>query len=198
VCLTRFFMKYTNSLSAADATTLLTTLSGSWETRFAPLTPSAYSLVAVSVTDLGSRTGVESTLVTSHSGTNVDPGISASAAFVMSAHVALRYRGGHSRVYIPGLTNALLADQNTWTVAAQGQVFTAWTGMIADLAASPPVSVGAMSNVTVRYISSDKADFPTPPSPWDPPYLLATPMVMPITSWSSNPQLGSQRRRNQQ
>jgi len=70
--------------------------------------------------------------------------------------------------------------------------------MLSDLATSPPVGVGAMSQVVVRYISSNKADFPTPPEPFEPPYLLPTPMVLPITSWVSNPQFASQRRRNQQ
>jgi hypothetical protein len=55
-----------------------------------------------------------------------------------------------------------------------------------------------MSQVVVRYYSSNKADFNPVPSPWEPPYLLASPMVLPVTSWTSNPQFGSQRRRNQQ
>jgi hypothetical protein len=198
VCLTRFFMKYTNALSTTDATTLLQTLAASWNSRFSGITATTYSLIAVSVTDLGSRTGVESSLVTSHPGNSANPGIAASAAFIMSAHVALRYRGGHSRVYLPGLETSLLQDQNTWSITGQSQVFSAWTGMLGDLQASPPVGVGAMTQVAVRYYSSNKADFPTPPSPWEPPYLLPTPMALPISSWSSNPQLGSQRRRNQQ
>lgn len=197
VTLTRFFMSYTNALSATDATTLLTTLATSWNTRMAPFTSSLYTLTACSVNDLGSRTGVESTLVVSHVGQGGGGG-GAATSFVMSAHVALKYRGGHSRVYIPGVESTFLADQNTWSAASQGTVFSAWTGMLGDLATSPPVGVGAMSQVTVRYISSDKADFPTPPDPFVPPYLLATPMVLPVTSWSSNPQVGSQRRRNQQ
>lgn len=198
LCLTRFFMKYSLALSAPDATTLATTLATSWNTRFAPIVSTSYSLVGVNVNDLGSRTGVETTLTVAHAGTDANPGISASAAFVMSAHVSLKYRGGHSRVYIPGLNNSLLSDQNTWSVAAQGQVFTAWTGMLSDLANSPPVAVGTLTQVTVRYISSNKADFPSGSEPPTFPALLPTPMVLGINSWSSNQQLGSQRRRNQQ
>jgi hypothetical protein len=191
-------MKYTNSLSSTDATTLLTTLAGSWNTRFAGYTGASYSLTAVSVNDLGSRTGVESQLVVSHQGTAAVDGGTAGVAFVVSAKCALKYRGGHSRVYLPGITATAQADRNTWSATGQGTVFTAWTGMLSDLAASPPVAVGALSQVVVRYISSNKADFPTPPTPWEPPYLLATPMIMPVTSWQTNPQVASQRRRNQQ
>jgi hypothetical protein len=191
-------MKYTLALSSTDATTLLTTLAGAWNTEMAGLTGPDYTLNAVSVNDLGSRTGVESTLVVSHVGTNVNHGIAASAAFVMSAHVALKYRGGHSRVYIPGIASTFLTDTNTWSAGGQGSVFSAWTGMLSTLTTSPPVGVGALSQVTVRYISSNKADFPSGSEPSEFPALLPTPMVLGVTSWSSNPQLGSQRRRNQQ
>ena len=195
---TRFHMKYTNSLSSTDATTLLNTLATSWTTRFAPLTGTAYTLVGTAVNDLDSRTGVEVGLVVSHPGTAASQGGQAATSFVMSAKTALKYRGGHSRVYIPGISISNLADSNTWSTAAQGTVFTAWTGMLADLATSPPVGVGAMSQVVVRYISSNKADFTPAPPQTPPPWLLPTPMILPITSWVSNPQVGSQRRRNQQ
>lgn len=196
--LTRFHMKYTNSLSATDATTLLTTLGTSWNTRMAPDTGPNWTLSQVSVNDLDSRTGVQVGLPVSHVGTAPQSGGGAAVCFIMSAKTALKYRGGHSRVYIPGISQQIWADNNSWTVGAQGTIFTAWTGMLADLAASPPVGVGAMSQVVVRYYSSDKADFNPVPSPWEPPYLLATPLILPITSWVANPQFGSQRRRNQQ
>lgn len=198
VAVNRFHMKYTNSISSTDATTLLTTLAGSWNTRMAPLTANNYTLVAVSLNDLNSRTGVQSQLVVSHPGSASGSNGSAALSFVMSAKTALKYRGGHSRVYIPGISLNEATDANTWSPAGQGLVFTAWTGMLGDLATSPPVGVGAMSQVVVRYQSSNKADFPTPPAPWAPPYLLEPPLVLPVTSWQSNPQFGSQRRRNQQ
>lgn len=191
-------MKYTNTLGSTDASTLLGTLSTSWVTRMGPLTSTNYTLVQVSVNDLGSRTGVQVGLPTSHVGSAPGANSYAALSFVMSAKTALKYRGGHSRVYIPGISTAESSDANTWSAGGQAAVFTAWTGMLGDLATSPPPTVGAMSNVVVRYYSSNKADFPTPPDPFVPPYLLATPMVLPVTSWVSNPQYGSQRRRNQQ
>jgi hypothetical protein len=197
-CLTRFHMKYTNTISSTDATTLLTTLATSWNTRLAPITMNQYTLNQVSINDLDSRTGVESGLVVSHPGTSAGTGFGAAVAFVMSAKTALKYRGGHSRVYIPGINVGEASDQNTWSAAGQGTVFSAWTGMLADLASSPPVGVGAMSQVVVRYISSNKADFPSGTPTPDPPWLLPSPMVLPIAAWVSNPQFGSQRRRNQQ
>jgi hypothetical protein len=198
LCQTSFFMKYTLAMSAADSLTLCTTLAASWNTRMAPQTIPAYSLVRTSVNDLGSRTGVETFLVVAHPGTAAAVAVQAATCFVMSAKVALKYRGGHSRVYIPGITTANESDSNTWSPAGQGLIFTAWTGMLSDLTTSPPVGVGGMSEVVVRYQSSNKADFPPNAQPPSFPALLNPPLVLPITSWATNPQFGSQRRRNQQ
>lgn len=195
ITLTRFFMKYSLAVSQADALTLVTTLASSWNTRFASITASNYSLIQTSVIDLGSRTGVNVFLPVSHPGTGA-AGQSAAVSFIMSAKVPLRYRGGHSRVYIPGIQATEQSDANSWSVAAQGVLNTAWTGMLSDLASSPPIGVGSLTQVTVRFISSDKRDFNPPPATL--PALLEPPMVLAINSWAPNPQLGSQRRRNQQ
>lgn len=198
IALTSFHMKYTVAMSAADELTLITTLAASWNTRMAPVTDPHYTLIQASVNDLGSRTGAENFLPVSHPGTAAGNPLGAAVSFVMSAKTTLKYRGGHSRVYIPGITASEEADQNSWSAAGQGAVFTAWTGMLSDLAASPPAGVGALSQVVVRYISSNKADFPPASPPATLPALLNPPMVLAITSWQPNPQFGSQRRRNQQ
>jgi hypothetical protein len=198
VCLTRFHMKYTGAVSATDATTMCTTVGTSWNTRLAPLCGSQATLIDVQIEDLGSKTGVNVVVPVSHAGTSGSGAVPASVAFVMSAHVAFRYRGGHSRVYLAGLNTTLLTDVNTWSVTAQGSVNTAWTGILADLVASPPVAVGSLSAVVVHAYSSNPADFGGTPPTTKPPWPLATPVTYPVTSWSTNPQAGSQRRRNQQ
>jgi hypothetical protein len=117
---------------------------------------------------------------------------------VVSGHVALRYRGGHCRVYIPALANGQLTDSNTWSTTFQATLFTAWTGIMSDLMSSPPIAVGALSPVAVHQYSSNHADFPDGVPTTKPPWPLADPTTYAITSWSVNPQVGSQRRRNQQ
>lgn len=198
LCQTRFFMKYTGAIGGTDAGTLTTTIAASWATRLAPQTGSDYTLEAVACEDLDSKTGVNIVTPVSHAGTAVQIGIPVGSAFVMSAHVAFRYRGGHSRVYLPGISRQSLADTNTWTVGAQGSVFTAWTGILSDLTTSPPTNVGTLSQVTVHAYSSNVKDFPNGHPTTKPPWPLDTPVTYPISSWSSNPQVGSQRRRNQQ
>lgn len=197
VCLTAFHMKYTIALSQGDALTLLTTLTGSWVTRLAAQVASNYTLIGADVNDLGSRTGVQVFLPVSHTGGGA-AGQAAAVCFVISAKTPLKYRGGHSRVYLPGIQTTDESDANTWGTTAQGAVFTGWTTMLSDLASSPPSGVGALSQVVVRYISSNKADFPPGSPPATFPALLQPPMVLAVNSWATNPQFGSQRRRNQQ
>lgn len=197
--LNRFFMKYAGSISAGDATTMVGTVASSWATRMAPNTSPQCSLIQVSLNDMGSNTGVDVGPPVAEVGTGPDTGTVAGAAFIMSAHVALKYRGGHSRVYLPGMNHAGLADANTWTAAFSAAVSTAWTGILHDLAASPPPAVGALTQVAVHQYSSNLKDFGgTAPSTKPPPWPLTDPATIVITGWSANPQVGSQRRRNQQ
>jgi hypothetical protein len=198
-CLTRFFMQYTGAAGSVDVTTLCGTMAASWATRLAPNTGSDYQLSATQIEDMDSKTGVNVIVPTSHAGTATQTGITAGAAFIMSAHVAFRYRGGHSRVYIPGITTQDLADKNSWTVGSQGTISTAWTGILSDLATSPPIAVGTLSQIAVHAYSSNVQDFGgQPPSTHKPPWPLPVPVKYAISSWSANPQVGSQRRRNQQ
>lgn len=198
LCNTSFYMKYTNSLSQADATTLLNTLSASWNTRLAPLTAPQYQLAFVRAIDLNSQSGVVVQIPAVHVGTAAGSAVTAGVSLVLQAKVAFRYRGGHPRVYLCGMSQNNLSDQNTWNATFQGTIVTAWTGMLGDLATTPPVGVGAMSQVYWHTHSSNKNDFPGGVPTTKPPWPLATPVSHPITSWATNPQVASQRRRNQQ
>lgn len=198
IALNRFFMKYTGAVGGTDATTMLSTLVTSWGTRIAPQVSTTNTLVQVSCLDLGSKTGVNVFVPASHAGGAASPSLAAGVAVVISAKISFRYRGGHPRVYLAGIGNVCLQDTNTLTTAFQGSIFTAWTGMLSDLTASPPPAVGAISEVSVHAYSSNPVNFPGGVPTTKPPWPLASPQTYPITSWAVNPQVGSQRRRNQQ
>lgn len=198
LCNTSFDMKYTNGLTQTDAGTLLTALASSWNTHFAPITDPAYSLVFVRVIDLNSQSGVVVQQASVHVGTAVGGPISAAASLVMSGKVAFRFRGGHFRAYIPGISRSELSDQNTWNPTFLPVASAAWTALQTDLNAASPVGVGPMIPIGWHTHSSNKTDFPSGVPTTKPPWPLATPVGHPITSWVANPQVGSQRRRNQQ
>jgi hypothetical protein len=163
-----------------------------------PQLATSCNLFEVRVTDLNSQSGVVVTVGVSHPGTSAGTPMTAAACVVLQAHVAFRFRGGHFRVYLPGLQGNLLSDLNTLNPVPAAALLAAWTGMLSDIANAPPVGVGAMSQIAWHTHSSNPADFPSGHPTTKPPWPLATPVPHPITGWSFNPQLGSQRRRNQQ
>lgn len=197
--LNRLYFSYTGSVSATDAATVATTLGSSWSTNFGPAIVTNFSLTLITVTDLSSSTGVEVATTLSHAGGNAGAKLPSSTCMVVSGHVATRYRGGHTRNYIAGLPQGDLTNANTWSTTSQGTVFTAFTAMIASLTSSPPSDLGTVAAVQVSFykgftsvqnpITKRYRNVPTP---------LATPNVYPITSWTTNAKVGSQRRRNKQ
>lgn len=195
---TSFDLQYTTGLSATDAATLLTELGTSWNTRMAPLTAPQYELAEVRVIDLNSQSGVVVQQAAVHPGTAAGAAVTAGVALVMSGKVAFRFRGGHFRAYIPGMTQSNLSDQNTWNPLFLPTIGAAWVGLMTDLNAASPTGVGPLTQIGWHTHSSNKNDFPGGVPTTKPPWPLATPVPHPITSWVANPQVASQRRRNQQ
>lgn len=198
LCNTSFYMKYTGALSQTDSGTLLNALSTSWLTHWAPLTTPQYSLSFVRVIDMNSASGVVVQQAAVHPGSAAGNAVTAGVALVLSAKIAFRYRGGHPRIYVPGMSESNLSDQNTWAPTFLATAAAAWTSLQSDLAGAAPVGVGSMSPIAWHTHSSNKADFPGGVPTTKPPWPIATPVPHPITSWATNPQVASQRRRNQQ
>lgn len=192
-----FFMKYTNSMSAADALTLATDLATAWSNRIATFTGPTWTLFETQCEDLNSQSGVNVTFATSHVGTGTSSPQDATSC-VVQYHIAFRYKGGHPRAYVPGIQPSNLQDGNTWSTSFLGLFAPAWQAMITDVANTPTAGVGAMSQVVWHRYSSNTADFPNGHPTTKPPWPLATPVAHPVTAISVNPQVGSQRRRNQQ
>jgi hypothetical protein len=198
LCQTSFYTQYSGNLSGADAATLLTTLGSSWGTHFAPITATPYQLALVRVIDLNSQSGVVVQQAAVHTGSAAGTPLTAGTALVLSAKIPYRFRGGHPRVYIVGMPQSDLADSNTWNATFLPTVATAWTSLLADMNALAITNVGTLQYIYWHTHSSNKADFPGGVPTTKPPWPLATPVPHLISSWNANPQVASQRRRNQQ
>lgn len=197
--LNRCYFSYTGSVSGADATSVGTTFITDYANNMGPFLVSTYATEQVTVTDLGSATGVEEVVVASHAGTNGGTKLTSGTAMVLSAKISRRYRGGHPRVYLTGFPESFLQTSNTWTTTAQGDVFTAWTDTLAAITSSPPADLGTVAEVNVSFYEG----FISVQNPitlrWrNVPKPRTTPVVDNITSWATNPKVASQRRRNQQ
>lgn len=195
----RFYLQYTGAGGViADLTTLGNTISASWNTNLAPLYTSFSSLSSLLLTDLTSASSPQVTNGTAHAGTRAGTQLSNAVCAIVRCKIARRYRGGHPRHYLAAGVSGDLAQSNAWTVAFQSALTTGWTNFISGAIAAPPASLTGLAEVNVSYFSGfTNKVFPsgrTRPVPT----LRVSPVVDSVVSYSVNPIIGSQRRRNLQ
>lgn len=196
----RFFMTYTGVVSPTDAATLAATVNSQWITHMAGSHVNTVHLLSVTINDLSSKTGAQVINVTGGAGTASPPALSSAACAVLSAKTSLKYRGGHARVYLPGIAEGNLATPNTWSTAFQTALQAAWVAFLNAIIQNVPSAIGVLAEVVAhRYgrtatapVAGQVVPFKTPSVPLDAPF------TQPITSWGVNPRVASQRRRNQQ
>src|ERR1700752_522630 len=114
-------------LTASGFVSIAATLASAWGSNLAPLLVDEVQLISSIVTALDSASAPEAINTTTHTGANAVQGVPAGTAFVVSREVARRYRGGHSRVYIPGFPAAALNDTETeWNPSDVTDYQNAW------------------------------------------------------------------------
>lgn len=114
----------------------------------------------------------------------------ANAALVASGHVGRRFRGGHSRVYIAGLTGDNSADSRLWLPIAVSDItnwFTNWRNVVLTNHGMGYPNIVPSNFVQVSYVN--KTVNPVPP------YRRPVPVVDGITGWTLDQVIRSQRRR---
>jgi len=194
----RIFFQYSGTVSTTDLTTVLGTISSAWLTNLVRDYSTGHTLTGIRGTDLNSNTGAQVQITTSRVGTDAGPGLPAGAAVVVRFKLALRYRGGHPRFYSTGKTTA-------WESASTAVDPTHATQLSGDFAAfitasitTPPAAVGTLSHVNVSYFSGFHNVTLPNLRVKSVPTLRGTPVVSAISSYSTNPKMASQRRRNVQ
>jgi hypothetical protein len=195
----RIFFQYAGAgATVSDEAILAATIANAWATNLSPLVNVNHSLFAVQITDLTSLTGAQSLTTVSKAGTNAGSSVPLGAAAIVKFRIARRYRGGHPRFYLVGVAATSLQTQSTWTTAFQSSLATGFGAFITASEATPPVSIGALTHVNVSYFFGfTNKTFPSMRI-HPVPTLRGTPLVDPVVSYSANPIVGSQRRRNQQ
>lgn len=194
------YFTYTGTLAQADLQALCNQLQTQWNTHMGPQICATCSLLGVTGNDLSSSLAPKSASTgAAQAGGLANPELSSGAAFVISHETARKYRGGHSRSYIPGQAQQHLADGNTWTAAVQSAMLTAWNAFVTSfITTAVPVAVGTLQQVVAhRYGRSATAPVLSAGTE-SPSVPLANPFTDPVTASIANPQVGSQRRRNQQ
>lgn len=194
-----FYCSYTGSVSAGDALSINNAVSAAWHPALGTQQTSNIILTTVTTTDLASATGVEVATQYTATGTSAGTKLSSGVAMVISHITARRFRGGHSRVYIPGLPEGALASANTWSATTVNTVATDWNSIIQAPTGGVIPDLGVVANVSVSYYSGfTVVTSPTTGRSRNVPKLRTTPLVDSITSVRGNPRVASQRRRNKQ
>ncbi len=168
--------------SAADCGSLATQFATQYHVDFMPFMPATVTLDHTMVTDLSTLASASTDKSTafngSHSAAFTVPN---SVAFGIDWHAPTRYRGGHSKTFLPGFTSGSLTDPITWdsTVVTNVQLAANdWLSTIVGFTSGTTV-IGGM--VVVHYRKNNVQ--------------LANPTVEDITSATARPLIYSQRGR---
>lgn len=104
------------TLDTTTANSIATAIRGYWTTSIAPKVHNSTLLSVVEVTDLSSRSGAQGTDNVGSTGTGGVTAAPNSVAACLTLKIATRYRGGHPRLYLPGVPNAFISstDQSSW------------------------------------------------------------------------------------
>lgn len=147
-------------------------------------------------TDLSSNTGSQQIVGITKPGTASDMGMPAGVAVICKAQVTQRYRGGHTRVYFPGMSTSLLKDSQTLTTSGQTNVQTMINAIINAVEGASYTGMTNVRSVSVSY-HQGFTNVLYPSGRYKAvPTLRSTPLVRPVSSWTADFRLGSQRRRN--
>lgn len=195
----RMFLRYSGTLSLADATqwcqNIATASAAFWLANGQP----TLTLVLTELTDLTSPTAPQVQNSTSQSGTSSAHPLAAGTAMVIKYKIARRYRGGHPRAYLPGMSGLWLQTPTLWAAASAAGVLTDWNTFLASSVNNATIpTAGTLDHVNISYYqgftnhtypSGRVKAIPTP---------RATPLVDAITGTAVNLTPASQRRRNEQ
>lgn len=195
----RQFFFYSGTLSNTDAQTWLNNIVAGWGTNMSPNLNQDYTLIRSELTDLTSSSAPQVFSTTAHAGGVTNVNVSAGVAMVIKNTIPRRYRGGHPRVYLPGLSVTDRANELRWDPTRLNVFVTAFTAFIAACTANTnPAAIGTIVHCNVSYYqgftnhtypSGRVKAIPTP---------RVTPLIDSIVGQVGNPSIASQRRRNEQ
>lgn len=194
----RFYCRYFTGTPPASLNTAAAAIATRWNTDLAAMFSLAYTLTEVDLEDLTSSTAPVGAAVTSHAGTRGGVGLSASACALLRFHIGRRYRGGHPRMYLAAGGSGDLFDRQTWTTAFLTALTTAWTTFIGHVLTDLNTAYGAsdFQHVNLSYYQGfTNVTYPSGRT-YPRPTVRGAPVIDDVLSYTANPKVASQRRRN--
>lgn len=195
----RNFFQYAGTLSTTDAATWLSNMITGLGTFMASFSQPTLTLVLSELTDLTSTSAAQVLNSTGTAGGAGAAPLTAGVALVIKKKIARRYRGGHPRVYLPGMSTTYLTSPIQWNSTSLANIVAGWTTFIAACTANTnPAAIGAITEVNVSYFSG----FTNKTFPSGRTHPVAsqrvTPVVDAVIGHVGNSIPASQRRRNRQ
>ncbi len=103
-------------LTTTDLDTFAGAMRNQWNTNLAPLLNSSGVLTQTQCTDLSSHSGAVGVNTTASTGLRVSgTALPANIALVISWKISRRYRGGHPRTYLVGMSSSDVNQNTLWT-----------------------------------------------------------------------------------
>lgn len=137
-------------LTVAQLTAIQTAFDTAWSTQWKTNAASVNKYTGSWVIDMSSATSnqVTNALYTPAAGSVVQASWPDNAAALISLHTARRYRGGHGRIYVPGLAITLLQnDGMTLTPATVTSLGTMWDNTVSAMSAVAGTAGGPLSPI---------------------------------------------------
>lgn len=195
----REFYQYAGTLSTADAVTWLAAIVAGMITFVTAAMNNTLTFNSSELTDLSSTSAPQVLNSSGHVGGTGFAPLAAGTALVIRKHLVRRYRGGHPRTYLPGMSQPFLTTPTQWDPTELGVVVAAYQAYITAATTTPGgTAIGAITHVNVSYYegftnhtypSGRIKAIPTP---------RVTPLVDLIVNTSGNPHPATQRRRDEQ
>jgi len=199
--LNRLFVEYTPTISLTDALALsLAEAAGSaWGTHLAPLLSSQVTLESVEATDLSPASGAQAVADFSTAGGGTpDTDMGAEMCLVVKFIPDKLYRGGHPRWYQSGLSSGSLNDPQTWKTATLNAWGSGFTNFINEILTWTDGGNSLMGQVCPQYYHGNLVVTDLAGYAHNQPQKVTHPNVLQISSITTNPKVGSQRRRSLQ
>jgi hypothetical protein len=198
--LCRFFIHYGGTApTGANLTTLAGVIDAAWGAQFNGLVTSDSALLAVELEDLSSSTGALGENDTEQFGSNGGAPLPAASAFIIGFSIARRYRGGKPKIFLPIGVSSSIGSNMKWTAAFIASAASAWNNFIAASVASPWTGGGPLTHVNVSYYSGfTVVTNPITHRARNVPTLRGAPVVDAVTGYTTEFNMGAQRRRNRQ
>ncbi len=193
----RFYLQYSGSEGvAAEYTAIAAACSASVTANIVPSTHNTWTTGESVATDLSSDTSPEGTSAGGVAGTLAGGRLPASTALVVSQQTGRRYRGGHSRVYLPVGDDTKLNTDALWSAGFVGTTEANWALVVSDTSSGFAGHFGTITQVMASFYSGfTNVPYGTPLKYRRVPTGRAAAVNYPVINYVGKEPIGTQRRR---